>query len=273
MSNVYDENYGIRFGTDADYVIAKALAPVSNKKDPYRYFKHTFQDFGLYPSAKPVITPPEPKTLTVDIPGADGELDYTQSLTGDIKYNNRNGEFYYVYCGERSSQWDSIYHNLLRYVHGKVLRVILNEDPGGYYYGRFTVDAPSYENGKMFLTLVGNLYPYRYDLFMTTEDWIWDTFSFETGIIREYKNIDINSPSEWAEYIVIGSGMHVTPNIVLNSGSLQLKYTNVVDLTTKTVNLSSGDNLIPDLVLIDSENILEFMGNGNVSIEYKTGVL
>ena len=33
------------------------------------------------------LSPPEPKTYTVDIPGGDGVIDLTEGLTGDVAYN------------------------------------------------------------------------------------------------------------------------------------------------------------------------------------------
>lgn len=32
---------------------------------------------------------PEPKLVTVDVPGRDGELDMSRALTGNIMYHNR----------------------------------------------------------------------------------------------------------------------------------------------------------------------------------------
>ena len=39
------------------------------------------------------LEPPEPKTYTIDIPGGDGVIDLTESLSGDVVYNNRHQEF------------------------------------------------------------------------------------------------------------------------------------------------------------------------------------
>ena len=52
--------------------------------------KHTERDWGLRMISM-VIPMPEPKTNYIDIPGADGSLDLTQSLTGNVPYNMREG--------------------------------------------------------------------------------------------------------------------------------------------------------------------------------------
>ena len=42
------------------------------------------------------LSPPEPKTTTVEIPGRDGVLDLTESLIGDVTYNNRSMTFTFL---------------------------------------------------------------------------------------------------------------------------------------------------------------------------------
>ena len=46
--------------------------------------KHTFKDWNLILLSVDIDFP-NPKTETVDIPGTDGELDFSEVLTGDIK--------------------------------------------------------------------------------------------------------------------------------------------------------------------------------------------
>ena len=51
--------------------------------------KHSYRDWGLLLKSRPVISPPSPKTVYVDIPGSNGVIDLTESLTGDVKFDNR----------------------------------------------------------------------------------------------------------------------------------------------------------------------------------------
>ena len=50
---------------------------------------HSYRDWGLVTKTRPVIGSPEPKTIYIDIPEADGQLDLTESLTGEVKFKNR----------------------------------------------------------------------------------------------------------------------------------------------------------------------------------------
>ena len=58
--------------------------------------RNTWDDWHLIPSTRPLFNPPDAKTHYVDIPGANGQLDLIESLTGYPLYENRTGsiEFY-----------------------------------------------------------------------------------------------------------------------------------------------------------------------------------
>ena len=45
---------------------------------------HSYKDFGLVPTSKPVVNLPSPKLEYLDIPGRHGEIDITESLTGEV---------------------------------------------------------------------------------------------------------------------------------------------------------------------------------------------
>ena len=45
--------------------------------------KHTYVDWNLILTSTNIGFP-DPKTETIDIPGADGELNFSENLTGDI---------------------------------------------------------------------------------------------------------------------------------------------------------------------------------------------
>lgn len=55
--------------------------------------KHSYDDWGLILKSRPVISPPSPKTIYIDVPGADGIIDLTESMTGEVKFNNRTITF------------------------------------------------------------------------------------------------------------------------------------------------------------------------------------
>lgn len=123
--------------------------------------KNTYVEWGLIPTERPIVNPPQPKTSFVEIPGVSESIDYTEILTGQVQYGQRTGSwtFYFdpEWPGGRSAElnslkrdgrlWVYVFNSLLNYVHGKKHFVILEDDPNHSYYGRLTVSNWN-SNGK-----------------------------------------------------------------------------------------------------------------------------
>ena len=83
------------------------------------------------------LSPPELKTYTVDIPGGDGVIDLTQSLTGDVAYKNRQQTFTFMVVNPDS--FERVKTDVSNFLHGKSFDYQITMDPGYTYHGRFTV--------------------------------------------------------------------------------------------------------------------------------------
>ena len=264
--NYYNNHLGVQFG----YIS-------TNTGDTAEY--HSFRDWQLYPANRPVISPPKPKTMYIDVPGSDIQLDFTEALTGDVHFYNREGVFRYVYTGDRAA-WESIYHDIQTTLHGKRMGVILDEEPSGYYYGRLTVGEPEYVTEKlngtrMYINITGNFQPYRIDLLSTVDDWIWDDFDFNTGFIRDYSEIEVSGSAQSPFSLTIyGSAMPVSPVFIRTSGGVVNVYYDESD-NTKILSLSSTDTeySAPDLIVRNGPKTLTMTGTGTIQIKFQTGVL
>ena len=58
--------------------------------------KNTWDDWKIVPASRPVFKSPALKKKTIEIPGADGFIDLSESLTGYPVYSNREGSFEFV---------------------------------------------------------------------------------------------------------------------------------------------------------------------------------
>ena len=106
--------------------------------------RNTYDDWHLVPEARPIIASPEVKTKYVEVPGAHGSLDLTDSLTGGPLYQNREGEIrFYILNGYDT--FVNIKTAILQYLQGKKIKMITEDDPGYYYEGRLSA---SFENGS-----------------------------------------------------------------------------------------------------------------------------
>ena len=98
----------------------------------------TYLTWEMIPTKRLSIVPPEPKTTYIDLPGANGGLDYTDLLTGFPTYGYRKGSWEFLLIpGE---QWETVYHSLWSTLHGKTHTVILQDDPNWYYTGRLKIN-------------------------------------------------------------------------------------------------------------------------------------
>lgn len=228
--------------------------------------KHTFRDFKLYPSSVNMPYPPGVQTQFIEIPGMDGTLDATQALDGNVHYEDREYEQKYVDLNGRTF-WHARYSELLNFIHGKQLRMILDDDPEWYYVGRFELSDPAPKKYKNTLEITATLNPFKYAINSTLDDWLWDPFNFENGVVREYSEIFIE---EQKTLTIIGSAMPVVPVITIqseNGDGMNLVYNG------DTYHLPDGDNRIVTMTLTEREHALEFIGTGFVSISFREGSL
>ena len=228
--------------------------------------KHSYRDWGLLLKSRPVISPPSPKTVYVDIPGSDGIIDLTESLTGDVKFDNRTIKCEFVVLDARN-RWSDIYSEIMDYLHGQRMRVRLDEDPTYYYEGRLQVNEWKSDKVTSTITIEGDVEPYKMEMFSSLEDWEWDSFNFETGIIRDYKEIRVD---ESLTFMIEGRRKSVVPSftVVSDDGSgLQVRFNGT------TYDLPDGTSRVLNIVIKNGTNTLYFTGNGTVSIDYRGGRL
>lgn len=206
--------------------------------------KHSYHHWGLMLRSRPVISPPAPKTKYVDVPGADGALDLTDSLTGYTQYKNRKITFDFVIVAGRAS-WPAIYSDILDTLHGNVVEIVFDDDPQYAYRGRVTVGK--WDAAKMTATLT-----------MSAEVEPFKTARFSDPA---YKNLKV----EGSRTVTLhGMRKPAVPAFTVSS-NMQLTFRG------STYTLTAGENRLPEIVIRHGENTLAFTGNGTVSIDYRGG--
>lgn len=205
--------------------------------------KHTFDDWGLVLTEKSLGLP-EPKTSGVEIEGADGELDTSEVLSGEIKFHNRNLTFKLTMTDEYEDFNDKV-TEIANYLHGKKMRIILDEDDTHYYYGRCAINEWLTDRRIGQIAINCNCEPYKYDLNET----------IITATVNGMATIN-----------VYGKRKTVCPTISV-SGSVSLFVDGDV------VELPEGTNEILDFYIREGNNVLTFTGNGTIEISYTGGEL
>lgn len=227
--------------------------------------KHSYRDWGLYLKARPEISPPKPKTVYVQIPEADGQLDLSDVLMGDIAFENRNITCNFLVVGGRE-KWADMYSEILDYLHGRKMQVVFDDDPSYYYEGRFQVDKWSSSSLSSTIVISGNVEPYKIEDRSSLDGWLWDDFCFDTDIVRDWGNLEVD---ESLVLTVVGSRKPVVPIFVVETEEESMALTWGDD----TYLLQNGENRIPNITIREGSHIMVFEGNGTVSIRYRGGRL
>lgn len=234
--------------------------------------KNTWADWYLIPSSRPVFNPPSPKTKFVDIPGSDWHLDMSTVLTGDIAYEARTGSIEFIVdngflSDYRAEKWHLLYSDILDYIHGQLMKATLEDDPAYYYEGRFSVNEWASEPKNSKITIDYTVNPYKLEVTSSLEDWLWDSFCFEDGIIREYKDLRVDGN---LEFVITGRRMVVVPSFIVASDDgrgMKVKFNGT------TYDLPDGTSRVVNIRTVEGENKLTFIGNGTISIDYRGGRL
>ena len=117
------------------------------------------------------------------------------------------------------------------------------------------------------ITIEGNVEPYKLEVCGSLDDWEWDSFNFETGIIRQWKDLTVEDS---LTITVVGTRKTVVPSFIVqsNDGSGM-----TVTFDGRTYNLSDGVNRVVNINIKQETQTLVFTGNGTVSIDYRGGRL
>ena len=252
-----------------DGIKARHLDSTGTVKKIVYMGKDTWDDWHLIPSSRPVFNPPSPKTSYIDIPGSDWGLDLSESLTGEVVYDSRKGSLEFI-VDNGHQEWHELYSDIMDYLHGKVKKAVLEDDPTYYYEGRFWVNQWKSDPGNSKITIDYEVQPYKLERYSSFEDkysWEWDSFNFEKGYVREYWDLEVDG-----EFTITipGQRKSVVPTFKVSNITSSYFY---VEFNGNKYYLSSGDNQSPHIVLKEGENILTFVGNATVSIDYQGGRL
>lgn len=222
---------------------------------------NTWDDFHLIPKTRPVINPPEPVTSYMEIPGSDIVLDYTETLSG-LHFKPRVGSWtFYVENGY--GDWESRYSRLLTLLHGKKVRVVMEDNPNYFYDGRLTINSWNSEKDWSMVEIGYVLGVYKNPTYSgSTEelDWLWNDL-FDNIIY--YGSFHVSDSK--MRTVINPSSTNVEAKV---SCSSQIVVTYVDTGVTITIPATtSGKLTIPP-----GNNKMKFEGNARVSLDYRMGV-
>ena len=187
---------------------------------------------------------PKPKTSLVEIKGADGVLDLSGVLTGDILYNNRTITLTFEMMDD--TDYYDLISDISNYLHGRIVTITLTNDEDYYYVGRASINKWQCVKRKGTIVITVDAEPYKYSVTETT---------MIVNVANQTKTITLQN-----------SRKMVCP---------MLNVTGTITLTINGVNykLAEGKQQLSNFRLVEGNNVVKVSGNGTLTITYRQGEL
>lgn len=236
---------------------------VPSTKEQY----HSLKSWGLAIGNNNCIGDPKQETTYVNIPGSSGFLDMSEAVSGRPVFTHR--EITIEFGGIRGrTHWDGVISDFRNRIEGRVVRVIFDNDKAHYYEGRaYIIDFDRVRELGTFTLSIPMAQPYKYEARGVNDPWLWDPFSFTSGVITYIGKLTVSG----SKSIRIPRGyMDAVPTFTVSDAPrrLTLKYKG------QTFALANGENRFPQILLGGNEEItLELRGSGTVTVEYRRGSL
>ena len=206
---------------------------------------HSHKDLKLILTSKEIGSPAV-KTNKVDIPGADSALDLTDYF-GEPKYEDVTHKFEFTTI-EPQSDFLTQYSTIKNAIHGKKVRIILDDDPTFFYLGRCYVSAFTDEKGIGTISVDCECEPYKYNLQPTIVSVAVDG----TDVIS-----------------LTNARKRAVPEITITTDT----SLNIVYQTYNVWDLGSGSYTLPDLELAEGANEVTVTGTGSISFSWQEAML
>lgn len=204
-----------------------------------------FNDIHSYKDLKLVLAPfqmppAKPKTNFIDVPGADGSIDASESL-GEIKFNDRTGNFVFSVLPE--DDFEEKKTEVSNLLNGLKCKIILDKDPKFYYLGRLMVN--DYKANKMLrqITVEFRVHPYKFK--------------------KDVTEVVVNGSES---IVLINNRMSVVPIITTTTET-------TITFGGSQYVVNAGTHKILDFQLKQGETPVTISGEGITTITYQEGAL
>ena len=194
---------------------------------------NTWDDFHLIPTSRPIIAPPSVKTNTIDLPGGNGVLDLSYSLTKCPLYDNRKGSLEFIVDPDQDT-WINVYQKLSNYLDGRYRYMTLEDDPYWVYEGKFMVNDWQSDEHWSTITIDYDVKPYKRYILKTDPDQSLSTGRTKIPYYDELKStfmgigaLSINNPEKVLLNVDLYSTIPVCPSFTVRFGAVRITITRI----------------------------------------------
>ena len=207
---------------------------------------HSYHDLHLV-QASVEVSPAEPKFNFIDVPGADGSKDFTESPAGRVTYYMRRIVWTFkLYPGE---DWAAKFTEVSNALNGRACKITLDNDPDYYYQGRVAVDKHATDGVLHTITVSATCQPYK--------------------LRQSVTRIPADLTTTYSTISLINDRRPVVPMITVTAATTLLWNGN-------TFSLSAGTHKVLDIMLVEGLNTLQAKtttGSGKITVEWQEGAL
>lgn len=207
---------------------------------------HSYRDLHLV-QALVEVEPAEPNLNLIEVPGADGAKDYSESPAGRVTYKTRKITWTFkLYPGDH---WATKYTQVSNAINGRACNITLDDDPGYYYVGRVAVDKHAADSILHTITVVATCQPYKLK---------------HAGAI-----VDAALTTAYTTLQLVNSRMPVVPTIEVTAAT-------TLQWNGNTFSLTPGTHRLLDIMLVEGVNSLQaktVSGTGAITVTYREGAL
>lgn len=212
--------------------------------DPLRKCTTTSEQLGLIIS-RITIGEPMVNTNLVEVPGADGALDYTDYF-GHPNYRNRQITIECGYVSQDRFEQERVIRNS---IHGKRLHICIADDPEYYWVGRVSVGSIQERGRVCTMTIYCDCQPYKLKRNPTV---------VKVDLTAVRKRIWLQNDRK-----------PVIPRISVTSATY-------IRIGAKEFSLAIGEHRLLDLELDEGTTIIQanvYSGTGEITFEYQEASL
>lgn len=204
---------------------------------------HSYRDFRMLMQPGKEIASPAVKVRKIEIEGADSALDYTDFF-GEPKYEDMTHKFNFATIVPES-EFLSLFSTVKNAIHGKKMRIILDDDPLFFYMGRPYVSQFTNERNVGIIHIEVECEPYKYKL----------------------------------EKTVVSKAVNGSTTITLTN-SRKRAVPSITTTATMTIafggfsrSVAAGTFTIPELELVEGANTVTISGTGTIVFTWQEGSL
>ena len=249
--------------------------------------KNTWSDWQMIPIARPIIAEPQVKRNIIEIPAASVQIDLVQALVGYAVYKNRTGFLKFRMTDVDAESVQSRVNKIARYLHGVYMHMILSDEPQYYYNGMYEITDVVYKPRGEYadITIKYDVEPYKYSVATTDEEWLWDTFNLETGVIPQgtIVNATVAGIEDGGVTLtnigaLVGSKT-VRPTVVISNNSTNITfkvYSSNTGTWSEHVYKAGTDQIVTGSTGLTFDRYSEKLnvtGYGKYSIQFRAGAL